>query len=59
MIGSRAPQSATKGSQMTRAALSLFALVAAAIGGALAGAQPTEAAGTQAAPKKQEVVLGF
>jgi hypothetical protein len=45
---------------MKRAALSLLlALGAAAVGGTLAGAQPTGAVSTEAAPKKQKVLIGF
>jgi hypothetical protein len=45
---------------MKRAALTMIcALVAAAVSSTSAGAQPTQAAGTQAAPKKQKVLIGF
>jgi hypothetical protein len=45
---------------MKRAALSLLlALGAAAVGATLAGAQPTGAVSTEAAPKKQKVLIGF
>jgi hypothetical protein len=45
---------------MQRAALSLLLVFsAAAISATLTGAQPTRAASTEAAPKKQKVLLGF
>ena len=45
---------------MKRAVLSLIlALAAIALTTAVAGAQPTHALGTQAAPKKQKVLIGF
>ncbi len=45
---------------MKRAALSMFlVLVAAALSGTLAGAQPTQADSAQAAPKKQKALIGF
>jgi hypothetical protein len=45
---------------MKRAALSLLlSLGAAAVGATLAGAQPTGAVSTEAAPKKQKVLIGF
>src|SRR6266540_2300732 len=49
-----------KGVAMKRAALSMFlVLVAAALSGTLAGAQPTQADSAQAAPKKQKALIGF
>jgi hypothetical protein len=45
---------------MKRAALSLLLVLgAAAVSGTLAGAQPTGAVSTEAAPKKQKVLIGF
>jgi hypothetical protein len=45
---------------MKRAVLSLFVgLAAAAMGGALAGAQPSGAISAKTAPKKQKVLIGF